>query len=300
MTSAALPSTPAPGHSTGGFGISCRGVSSGYLGKRVLEDISFEIDQPAVYVVLGPNGAGKTTLFRTLAGILRPYAGEVLVGGEAVDRQKSRDHLHYLSHMDGIPDGLTVREALDLYAGVERAEPLDVDRVLHLLDLEEFADRYLPQLSAGQRKRVSIARVFLKEREIYLLDEPTANLDPKLAREIRELILQLSQDKIVLYSSHNLFEAREIGRYVIAIRAGRLSLFERMENLRGTRFVIGIRVLNPELPDALANYARQGDYFVRELSGPEEVPGLLRDLDAHGVRVREVREMNNPLEDLFT
>ncbi len=299
MSSGALSSGPSTAGSAAGLSLSCRGVSSGYLGKKVLEEISFEIHEPAVYVVLGPNGAGKTTLFRTLAGILRPYRGEVLIGGEPVDLQGSRDHLHYLSHVDGIPDGLDVRQALEFYARVERATREDVDRVLRLLDIESMSDRYLSQLSAGQRKRVSIARIFLRDREIYLLDEPTANLDPKLAREIRELILDLSREKIVLYSSHNLFEAREIGRYVIAIKAGRLALFDRIENLRGEHFVIGVRVLEAGTPSALADFARQGDYYLRELPGPEAVPGLLRALDAQGVRIREVREMNNPLEDLF-
>ncbi len=297
MPSSAVRSSGPASRAADRFRISCRGVSSGYLGHRVLQDVSFTIDQPSIYVVLGPNGAGKTTLFRTLAGILRPYEGEVTIGDEDIDRQRSRDHLHYLSHVDGIPDGLQVREALEFYARVERAEASDVDRVLDLLEIQELSDRYLSQLSAGQRKRVSIARVFLREREIYLLDEPTANLDPKLAREIRTIILGLSRDKIVLYSSHNLFEAREIGRHVLVLRGGRLVLFDRIENLRSAHFVIGVRVLEPT--DALSEFTLQGDYYLRELSGPQEVPALLRDLETRGVRIREVREMENPLEDLF-
>ncbi len=282
----------------GGAALSCRSVSSGYLGSRVLRDISFTIDEPAVYVVLGPNGAGKTTLFRTLSGILEPYQGEVRINGQSIRRQSARNHLHYLTHMDGMPDGLTVREALAFYARVERAGPSDVERVLDLLEIREMSGRFLSQLSAGQKKRVSIARVFLREREIYLLDEPTASLDPKVAHEIRSLILELSREKIVLYSSHNLYEAREIGRYVLAIKGGGLALFERIENLRGSHFVIGVRVLEPS--DALAGWRHEGDYFLRELSGPEEVPALLHDLDSRGVRIRELREMGNPLEDLFT
>jgi ABC-2 type transport system ATP-binding protein len=279
-------------------GISCRAVTSGYLGTPVLREITFTIDEPAVYVVLGPNGAGKTTLFRTLAGILRPYRGEVYIGGERIERQVSRDRMHYLPHADGNPDGLRVREVLEFYARVERATAADIDRVLDLLEIRELSDRYLSQLSAGQRKRVSLARVFLRERAIYLLDEPTSNLDPKVAREIRALVQKLSREKIVLYSSHNLFEAREIGRYVLAVKAGQLALFDRLENLRVSHFVVGIRVLEPS--DALAGYPHQGDYFLRELSGPQEVPALLHELDSRGVLIREIREMNNPLEDLFT
>ncbi len=275
----------------------CRAVDSGYRETAVLHEVSFEIREPAVYVVLGPNGAGKTTLFRTIAGVLPLTSGEVLIDGVPSDRQASRDHLHYLSHMEGMPDGLTVRECLEYYARVERAGAADVERVLDLLGIRELSTSFTSKLSAGQRKRVSIGRVFLKEREIYLLDEPTANLDPKVAREIRSLILDLAKDKIILYSSHNLFEAREIGRYVIALKGGRLALFERMENVRSSRFVVGVRTLNGSGP--LADWPRTGDYFLKELAGPEQVPALLRELEAKGVQVRELREMENPLEDLF-
>ncbi|HXY46338.1 MAG TPA: heme ABC exporter ATP-binding protein CcmA [Thermoplasmata archaeon] len=263
----------------------------------MLHQVSFRITEPSIYVVLGPNGAGKTTLFRTLAGILRPYEGEVYVGGEPIDRQSSRDRLHYLTHMDGLPDGLQVREALEFFARAEGARPQDVDRVLDQLEIRDLSAKFPSQLSAGQRKRVSIARIFLRERSIYLLDEPTANLDPKLAREIRELILKLSREKVVLYSSHNLFEAREIGRYVLVIKSGMIARFDRIENVRGSRFVLGIRVLEPS--PALASYDHEGEYYLRELSGPEEVPSILHELMAQGVKIREAREMENPLEDLF-
>jgi ABC-2 type transport system ATP-binding protein len=277
--------------------IECLGVSAGYDGSRVLRHITFQISEPAIYVVLGPNGAGKTTLLRTLAGILEPYEGTIRIGGAAIDRSSAGVRVHYLSHVDGIPDGLRVREALNFYARVERAGPSDVERVLDLLEIRPLADQYVAQLSAGQRKRVSIARVFLRERAIYLLDEPTGNLDPKVASEIRTLVLNLSRERVVLYSSHNLYEAREIGRYVITIRDGQIALFGRIEDLRSSHFVVGIRTLEPS--DALVALPRQGDYYLKELPGPEAVPDFLRTLESQGVRIRELREMGNPLEELF-
>ena len=232
-------SAPTVAGSVGPLGapsISCRSVCAGYLGSEVLKDISFEITSPSVYVVLGPNGAGKTTLFRTIAGILVPSRGEVVIGGAPGHHQTARDRMHYLSHLDGLPEGFTVREALAFYARAVLATEADIDRVLDKLQIRDLSARFLGQLSAGQKKRVSIARVFLRERDIYLLDEPTANLDPRMAREIRALILELSHDKVVLYSSHNLYEAREIGRYVIVIKEGRLAVFDRIENLRASKF----------------------------------------------------------------
>ena len=225
-----------------GVSISCRSVSAGYLGTQVLRDISFTIDESAIYVVLGPDGAGKTTLFRTLPGILRPTPGEVYIGGARTDRQESRSHLHYMSRVDGTPDDFWVREALEFYARVERPTAADVERVLDLLDIRELSRHNLARLIAGQKKRVSTARNFLREQAIYLLDEPTSNLDPKVAREIRTVILEPSREKFVLYSSHNRFEVREVGRYALVIKDGRLARFDYIENLRGSRLPVGIRV----------------------------------------------------------
>ena len=277
--------------------LACRGLSAGYRGKRVLDDITFEIRAPSIYVVLGPNGAGKTTLLRTVAGILRPQQGSVLIEGRSVEELATKDRLHFLSHLDGLPDGLRVEEALRFYGTVEGADASDVDRVLQLLEIEPLRTRFVSELSAGQKKRVAIARIFLRERDVYLLDEPTANLDPKVAGEIRELILRLSRDRVVLYSSHNLFEAREIGTWVLALKSGKLSLFSRIADLRSSKYVVGIRASLGEEHLPPAN--KSGDYYLFELSGPGDVASLIRDLEARGVRLREVKEMGNPLEDLF-
>ncbi len=277
--------------------IELAGVSSGYFRKAVLQDISFQISEPTVYVVLGPNGAGKTTLFRTIAGILSPLQGGIRIFGESNETRTAREKLHYLSHVDGIPEGMRVREALRFYATIEGVGEEAVGRALQLLDLEALQDRYFGQLSQGQKKRVSVARVFLREKQIYLLDEPTSNLDPKVAGEIRDLILRLSHDKVVLYSSHNLYEAREIGSRVIAIVGGHLSRFGRIDDIRTDRYVVGIRSMSPH--PALSAYPKEGDYYIVEVPGPESVPGLVADLSAKGVQIREVREMENPLESLF-
>ena len=277
--------------------IELRGVSSGYHGKKVLQDISFTIEEPAIYVVLGPNGAGKTTLFRTLAGILEPYSGTIEIDGIDIGRREARTRLQYLSHIDGIPDGLRVDEALRFYATVEGVGSAEVEKVVRLLGIDELRHRFFSELSQGQKKRVSIARVFLQERSIYLLDEPTSNLDPKLAREIRDLVLGLSKDDLVLYSSHNLFEAKEIGKYVLALKDGHVGYFGLLSDLRPAKYIIGIRAEGAE--GVLSTSARKGDYYLQELSGPDEVPKLVAELMAKGVRIREVKEMENPLEDLF-
>ncbi|MGI0091583.1 MAG: heme ABC exporter ATP-binding protein CcmA [Nitrososphaerales archaeon] len=270
---------------------------SGYYGKKVIDGISFSIDKPSVYVVLGPNGAGKTTLFRTLAGILKPYSGRVEINGLPTESQAARWQLDYLSHIDGIPDGMKVVDALRFYARVENVGEEAVKNAISLLDLEEIKLKYFSQLSQGQKKRVSVARIFLREKQIYLLDEPTSNLDPKVAKEIRELILDLSKNKIVLYSSHNLYEAREIGSEVIAISQGKLALFGKIDDIKTQKYVVGIKALNAE--GILGSSKKEGGYYLLELNGPDDVPKIVAELVGKGVKIREVKEMQNPLEELF-
>lgn len=272
-------------------------VSSGYYGKKVLDGISFTISEPGVYIVLGPNGAGKTTLLRTLAGILRPYQGKVEINGVPSQHKEARRQIDYITHLDGIPEGMNVHDGLKFYADVEGGGEQDVERVIGLLDLKQLSGMRFAQLSQGQKKRVSVARIFLKEKSVYLLDEPTSNLDPKIAREIRELVLHLSRDKVVLYSSHNLFEAREIGNRVIAVKDGKLALFGKIDEIRTQTYTVGVRTLAPE--PSLEAGRKEGEYYLFDLRGPEEVPALIGDLTARGLKIREVREMQNPLEELF-
>jgi ABC-2 type transport system ATP-binding protein len=272
-------------------------LSSGYYGTRIIDNITFKIDTPGIYVVLGPNGAGKTTLFRTVAGILKPYSGKVEINGVPGQSQQAREQLDYLSHIDGIPDGMRIIDALKFYARVENASDNDVDRVIKLLELDDLKSKYFSQLSRGQKKRVSVARIFLKDKSIYLLDEPTSNLDPKVARETRELVLGLSKNKIVLYSSHNLFEAREIGNQVLVISKGKLTLFGKIDDIKTEKYVIGVRIFGDPL--GFDANRKEGDYYLIELGSAEEVPKLVSELVSKGVKIREVKEMQNPLEELF-
>jgi ABC-2 type transport system ATP-binding protein len=272
------------------------GVTSGYEGKPVLHDISFKAQEPAIYVVLGPNGAGKTTLFRTIVGILEPYSGKVLFDGEDLIRSKeTRKRINYLSHYNALPEEMTVRGALDFYARIEGG---NVDEVLSLLNLEELKDKKVSDLSQGQKKRVSIAKVFLRERDLYLLDEPTSNLDPAVSKEIRDILLGLSKDRIVLYSSHNLYEARDVGTNLILVRDGTIAYFDKISNIKSKEYRVGIRTTT-DISKMIDAKLGEGGYYVLSVSTPEEAGLVLKKLVENGVLVTEMRQLDNPLQDLF-
>jgi ABC-2 type transport system ATP-binding protein len=271
-------------------------VSAGYGVEEVLHKISLELTQPSIYVVLGPNGAGKTTLFRTICGILRPFSGQAKFDDlDLFNSKEARRRIAYLSHLNALPEEMTVFNALKYYADIEGG---DVELVLDLLNLNDLRDKKFSSLSQGQKKRVSVGKIFLRERDLYLLDEPTSNVDPKISKEIRQLLAALSKDKFVLYSSHNLYEAREIGTYLIVIKNGALTYFDRIENVKTRQYRVGFKTLN-DISKMLPKSKLESGYFVVTVQSPEEVAEIVDKIVAEGAKIIELRELDNPLQEFF-
>lgn len=272
-------------------------VSSGYNGRDVLHSISLEVSEPAIYVVLGPNGAGKTTLFRTIAGVLKTTSGSVsLDGRDLYSANEVRREIGYLTHLSALPEEMTVRRALSFYGDIEEG---NAAKAIETLGLADLADKKVSDLSQGQKKRTSVAKLFLRERNLYLMDEPTSNLDPIVAKEVRDIILSLSREKFVMYSSHNLYEAKEIGDYIVLIRNGAVGFFGRKEDLRTGRYSIGFKA-SADLSKVLPGGRQEKEYYVVDVAGQQDVGALVRKVVESGIVVYEAKEMGNPLEDLFT
>ena len=135
-------------------------------GVKVLEGVSFDLPAGQALVLRGPNGIGKTTLLRTVAGLQPPVSGAVEVVA---------DHLVYSGHADGIKATLTVTENLNFWAQVFGTK--DISRAANQFHLTDLANRPAGSLSAGQKRRLGLARLLVTGRPIWILDEPTISLD---------------------------------------------------------------------------------------------------------------------------
>ncbi len=120
-----------------------------------------------------------------------------------------------------------------------------------------------------------------------------------VAREVRDILLKLSKDRFVLYSSHNLYEAQEIGNYIILIKEGRVAFFGRKDELRAGGYSIGIKA-SANLAELFPNGKMEKEYFAVRVAGPNDVGEVVKKIVGAGIAVYEVREIGNPLEDLFT
>lgn len=202
----------------------------------VLEDINLEFEN-GVYGLLAPNGAGKTTLIKLLTTLIFPTKGEILYDGTdivALD-ESYRDILGYLPQNFGYYKNYSPKQFLLYLAalkGVDKKEALaTIERLLTLVALEDVADKKMKKFSGGMIQRVGIAQALLNDPKIIILDEPTAGLDPKERVRFRNILTDLSRDRIVIISTHIVSDIEFIANEVIMLKDKKILYKDTVEDI---------------------------------------------------------------------
>ena len=200
-------------------------ISKLYGNTAVLQQIDLTLG-PGVYGLLGPNGAGKTTLMRIMTDLLAPSTGRVLLNGQdiAVMGAAFRKKLGYLPQDFGVYPNFTAEQFLLYIARLKGLSKFEAKRqtddLLCMVGLEDKKQKKLKGFSGGQRQRVGIAQALLGAPEILVLDEPTAGLDPEERIRFRGIISDLSQQKLVLLSTHIVSDLEAVANEIILLRKG--------------------------------------------------------------------------------
>ena len=225
----------------------------------VLNSVSLEVKSGELMALLGPSGSGKTTLLRIIAGLEfpDPGSGGVVFHGEEVTRQQAGERQvgfvfqHYalfrhLTIFENVAFGLRVRPRIRRPAEAQIREK--VAELLHLVQLDNLAERYPSQLSGGQRQRVALARALAVEPKVLLLDEPFGALDAKVRKELRRWIRRLHDEIHVtsLFVTHDQDEAMEVADRVVVMNRGRVEQV-------GTPAEVYDQPVNPFVYDFLGN-----------------------------------------------
>jgi sodium transport system ATP-binding protein len=196
---------------------------------RAVDGVSFACAAGEIVGLLGPNGAGKTTTLRILATILPPTEGRVVVAGHDVVAAPDgvRRKLGYVSAATGVYERLSARETLVYYGRLhgmsEDALARRVEDVLDFLEMRAFADRLAGRLSSGERQKVSLARAIVHDPPVLILDEPTANLDVIVARNVVEFVERArAAGRAILLSTHIFSEAERLCDRVVVVHRGKL------------------------------------------------------------------------------
>ncbi|AEQ52363.1 iron3+ dicitrate transport ATP-binding protein FecE [Pelagibacterium halotolerans B2] len=211
-------------------------ISAGYDGPPILSDVSLAVANGKMTVLVGPNGSGKSTLLKTMARILSPTTGQVLLDGKSIHASKSRDVARAMGILPQgpiAPEGLTVRELVGqgrfphqgLMRQWTRQDEDAVEKAMATALVTEFADRPVDSLSGGQRQRCWIAMVLAQETDLLLLDEPTTFLDLKVQVDLMELLADLAHGggRTLVVVLHELSLAAAYADHLVMMKDGQIA-----------------------------------------------------------------------------
>ncbi len=214
---------------------------------KAVDDVSFDIGRGEVVGLLGHNGAGKTTIMKILTGYLEPTAGSASVDGLDVvkQRQMAQQRIGYLPENCPLYPEMTVIDYLEyqaeLHAVPERDRLAALRTAIARTELASKATQRIAILSRGYRQRVGVAQAILHQPQVLILDEPTNGLDPAQIQHMRTLLRELAEHATVVLSTHILQEVQAICDRVLILRAGRLVLDAKLDELdRGRRLLLAV------------------------------------------------------------
>lgn len=210
--------------------LSVRDLRKQYGATVAVDGVSFQVNRNEIVGLLGPNGAGKTTTINMLLGVLEPTSGAIRVEGFDIATRRSEvlARSNFAAVYAQLPGNLTVAQNLRFFGLIYGVKDLSarIESLLEQYDLLAFRDVKCGVLSSGEQTRVSLAKALLNRPALLLLDEPTASLDPAIAREIRIKIRDYAAvaHAGVLWTSHNMYEVEDVCDRVLFLSHGRILL----------------------------------------------------------------------------
>lgn len=202
-----------------------KNLTKSYGKKNANNNITLTLEN-GVYGLLGPNGAGKTTLMKQIATLIKPTSGEIIYNGKNIYsiEDNYRGVIGYLPQEFGAYKNFSAKKFLQYVAalkGVDKREA-KIDDLINLVGLYEVRNKAVGKFSGGMKRRVGIAQVLLNDPKIIILDEPTAGLDPQERTRFRNLLSEISKDKIIILSTHIISDIESIAKETIMIKEGEI------------------------------------------------------------------------------
>ena len=285
-------------------------VAKSFGATKALSGISFTLKEGEVVGLLGPNGAGKSTLMRILSGYYTNWDGDVNFFEKSYrNHLKSiKNEVGYLTENNPLYADMYVIEYLKYVAELFRRKKAPINQLIKKTGLLSHYDKKIRFLSKGYKQRVGIAAALINDPKLVILDEPTTGLDPNQLLEIRKLIRELGDKKIVLLSTHILQEVDAICDRVLIINQGEIVLDEKLKNLRKNKKKIiqvsfdyrveTVALLKIEDVKHVKNIG--GFSYEIEIKGNKDKRSAIFDFaKENGLKILSLNQKNESLEELF-
>ena len=285
-------------------------VAKSFGATKALSGISFTLKEGEVVGLLGPNGAGKSTLMRILSGYYTNWDGDVNFFEKSYrNHLKSiKNEVGYLTENNPLYPDMYVIEYLKYVAELFGRKKAPIDQLIKKTGLLRHYDKKIRFLSKGYKQRVGIAAALINDPKLVILDEPTTGLDPNQLLEIRKLIRELGDKKIVLLSTHILQEVDAICDRVLIINKGEIVLDEKLKNLRKNKKKI-IQVSFDYRVETVALLKIEDVKHVRNLGGfsyeietkgnKDKRSAIFDFAKENGLKILSLNQKNESLEELF-
>ena len=201
-------------------------LKKNYGTKEAVKDVSFNIKKNEILGLLGPNGSGKTTTIGMMLGLLKPTAGEIIIDGKKIEKNRIEilQKINFISPYIELPKKLTVKQNLIVYGKLYNVIDIKnrIEYLVEKLRLSDLLNRVTGELSSGQKNRASLAKALINNPSVLFLDEPTASLDPEIGDFVRTFLENYKkEEKIsILLASHNMNEVTRLCKSILMMKDG--------------------------------------------------------------------------------
>ena len=290
------------------MGLFLKNVSKTFVGKRAVDNISFELNKPGVFGLLGTNGAGKTTTIRMLLGIIKKDSGEITWNGKAVDRKSV--NFGYLPEERGVYPKTKIYNQLMYFAELKGMKKEEADETIknwaQKLKVEEYLDKPAEKLSKGNQQKIQFMTAVIHNPELLVLDEPFSGLDPVNTELLKNIIINLVKEgKYIIMSAHQMSTIEEFCSDILILNKGKTVLKGNLKEIKDTypanrvqietneNIETDIKKLGFEIEN-IKNYS-----YTVKIFDEQKAHELLKELVIKGITINKFEIMKPTLNDIF-
>lgn len=290
------------------MGLKVENVSKYFDNKLVVDNISFEINEPGVFGLLGTNGAGKTTTIRMILGIIKKDKGEITWNGKAVDRKNVK--FGYLPEERGIYPKSKIFDQLLYFAELKGMKVQEASEEIkdwmERLKIDEYQNMTAEKLSKGNQQKVQFITAILNNPELIVLDEPFSGLDPVNTELLKEVIIELvKKGKYIIMSSHQMTSIEEFCKDVVIINKGKTVLKGNLKEIKNSYPANRLEINADKDITSYINEAGMtieknidNNYEIK-IENEEQAHSLMKTLVVQGVKLNKFELQKPSLNDIF-
>lgn len=216
--------------------IRIEGLTKSFGKFKALDNINLHLQQGQAISLLGPNGSGKTTLIKSILGLVIPQQGTITIDGMVIKKDWTyRAKIGYMPQIGRYPDNMTIEQVIRMVKEIRKDQKVHDEELMEGFGIEAIKNKIMRSLSGGTRQKVSACLAFLFSPDIYILDEPTAGLDPVSSELLKEKMIKArAAGKLILITSHVLSDLEGIASHIIYLQEGKLMFYKSVEDLQAS------------------------------------------------------------------